>query len=1047
MMKRMNGKTVSAGAVALVCAAAACCADASVLDGFAEPPRAYRPETWFQVSGGNFTKEGTTLDLEAVARAGFMGIHFFHEQVGTPVAWPGVAEQVPCLSPHWEEHVRHLGDECRRLDLRLLMHTCPGWSMAGGPWVPDDRTMRELVFSTARSTGGRVGEVVLSAKATDQPWRDYRDIALVAFPSAAGNVVEPLRPVSVTGTRTTDPITVREYYCQPIVTRPPDDEETSAANWREATVGKGTGRFAFPSENDEASVELDYGKDVTVRTLELSPVQRMNHFWSFQPDVTVVVEALSPACWREILVRPMPQATWQDELPISLALPTTTARRFRVRFRHVHPLVLSFVRFYSGARPDNFEAESARTLRSLMHGVDPASVANDAVPPESVRQVKVGDVLPPGDWTLLRVGHVNSGIRNHPAPPEATGWECDKLSRRGADAHFAGYVGKLTAAGGPLADGRLGGLLMDSWECAAQSWTEGLDSVFAARWKYALTSWWPALCGYVVGDRARTSLFFRDWRELLGDLVSDEFYGRMAKLAHDHGQVITYETCGGDVFPSDPMRHWKDADVPMCEFWRPRTRTGGVGSPDYKAIRPCVSAARIYGKNRVAAEALTKAGPEWAIEHPRFFKADLDHYFALGVTHMVFGNFTHNPQADDFLPPGPTYTPNISVPMMRKHAWWRHARAFTDYLTRTQYLLEQGRNVSDVLLYLGDAVDHKPPHHLPFPAGLNYDYLNRDALMTRLSVKNGLWTTPEGLGWKALWLYDETWMRPETKAKIAAAEAQGAKVIRGDVFAGVKALGLVPQVRVPQNLMWQHRTTGDEDIYFLAEEDGKPFAGEVLLSGTGEAVVADPVSGDVTAADASTEDGMTKVRLDLPQAGARFVILRRSGGATPREREAVSGQAEIRGPWKLSFAKGWGIDSPLVVDKLVSWTKLPVSEEGRAYSGMVVYETSFDCEDPAKACVLDLGRVDFLAEVKLNGRRVGCLWTPPYRIRIDGFVKKGRNELSVEVAGTWINRLRYDARRPEKDRKTWTNAWPQPDEREQETGLFGPVTLGMAAKP
>ena len=1016
---------------------------ASVLGEFAAPPKEYRPETWFQVSGGNFTKTGTTLDLEAIAAAGFRGIHFFHEQAGKPVAWPGVAEQVPCMSPKWEELVGHLGDECRRLGLGLLMHSCPGWSMAGGPWVPADRTMRELVFSAAASRGGPVGEVPLAAKATDAPWRDYRDIVALAFPAADGGIVTPLRPVAVRGTRTTDPVTVREYYCQPVVTRPPDDEAKSAANWNEATIGSGDVRFAFPTENGEASVELDYGKPVTARTLEISPVQRMNHFWSFQPDVTVVAEAEGTDGWREILRRAMPQATWQDDKPISLSLPETSARRFRVRFLHTHPLVLSFVRLYSGARPDNFEAESAKTLRGLMHGVAPAVSSAAFVDPARIVRVKPGDVLPAGEWTVLRVGSVNSGIRNHPAPAEATGWECDKLSPKGADVHYAGYIGRLSGEGGPLSGGRLGGLLMDSWECEAQNWTDGLDGIFERRWGYSLEKWWPALFGLVVGDRGKTSLFFRDWRELLGELVADDIYGRMARLAHAHGQVITYETCGGDVFPSDPMRHWKHADVPMCEFWRPRTRTGGVGSPDYKSIRPCVSAARIYGKRRVAAEALTKAGPDWSVEHPRFFKADLDHYFALGVTHMVFGNFTHNPHDAEFPPPGPTYMPEIAIPMMRKHTWWSgSARAFTDYLTRTQYLLEQGRNVSDVLLYLGDAVDHKPPHHLPFPSGFSYDYLNRDALMERLAVRDGLWTTPEGLTWKALWVYDETWMRPETQAKLAAAEAAGAKVIRGDVFAGVKALGLKPQVRMPGNLMWQHRTTEEEEIYFIAEEDGTAFTGEVTLSGTGAAFVADPVTGAVVPVDARTADGCTTVRMDMPRSGARFVVIRKGAKTSCAAIRGDAGGTEIGGPWRLTFEKGWGVEDPVTVDRLVSWTDLPLTDEGKAYSGTVTYETSFDCAQADGPRTLDLGEVDFSAEVWLNGERLGCAWTWPYRFDATGKVRKGRNELKVAVAGTWINRLLYDARQPAAARKTWTNACPDPESTPfQASGLLGPVRL------
>lgn len=79
---------------------------------------------------------------------------------------------------------------------------------------------------------------------------------------------------------------------------------------------------------------------------------------------------------------------------------------------------------------------------------------------------------PSGKWTVLRIGHVNTGMKNGPAPEEGTGWECDKLSTAGSDAQFDRYIGRLTAEGGPLADGLLNGLLFDSWECKTQTWTE-----------------------------------------------------------------------------------------------------------------------------------------------------------------------------------------------------------------------------------------------------------------------------------------------------------------------------------------------------------------------------------------------------------------------------------------------------------------------------------------------------------------------------------------------------------------------------------------------
>ncbi len=140
--------------------------------------------------------------------------------------------------------------------------------------------------------------------------------------------------------------------------------------------------------------------------------------------------------------------------------------------------------------------------------VDPASV----VFPQAVAAADgaLEADLPPGQWTVLRVGSVASGIRNHPAPDDATGWECDKLSAAGVDAHWDGFLEPLVANGGDLADGKLQCLLLDSWECQAQTWTPALDATFAERLGYPLDRWYPALAGYVTGSRDRTMRFLRD---------------------------------------------------------------------------------------------------------------------------------------------------------------------------------------------------------------------------------------------------------------------------------------------------------------------------------------------------------------------------------------------------------------------------------------------------------------------------------------------------------------------------------------------------------
>ena len=128
----------------------------------------------------------------------------------------------------------------------------------------------------------------------------------------------------------------------------------------------------------------------------------------------------------------------------------------------------------------------------------------------------------------------------------------------------------------------------------------------------------------------------------------------------------------------------------------------------------------------------------------------------------------------------------------------------------------------------------------------------------------------------------------------------------------------------------------------------------------------------------------------------------------------------------------------MALDALKSWTELPLGEEGRHFSGTATYRTTLR-RDAAGTATLDLGRVETVATVFVNGRKVRTLWAPPYRCQIE--LKAGENELRVEVANTWFNRLVYDAGLPEAQRKTWTIGAPKKGAPLEPAGLLGPVTL------
>jgi hypothetical protein len=153
--------------------------------------------------------------------------------------------------------------------------------------------------------------------------------------------------------------------------------------------------------------------------------------------------------------------------------------------------------------------------------------------------------------------------------------------------------------------------------------------------------------------------------------------------------------------------------------------------------------------------------------------------------------------------------------------------------------------------------------------------------------------------------------------------------------------------------------------------------------------------------------------------------------------------AELSGPWTVAFDPKWGGPEKIVFEKLDDWTKRP--EPGiKYYSGTAVYRKTFDMPALPKEkekLFLDLGTVDYVARVKLNGRDLGIVWTAPWRVDISGVVKEKGNELDIEVVNTWLNRMVGDAHVPPEKRLAKTNAKYPPNQPLMPSGLLGPVTI------
>jgi hypothetical protein len=153
----------------------------------------------------------------------------------------------------------------------------------------------------------------------------------------------------------------------------------------------------------------------------------------------------------------------------------------------------------------------------------------------------------------------------------------------------------------------------------------------------------------------------------------------------------------------------------------------------------------------------------------------------------------------------------------------------------------------------------------------------------------------------------------------------------------------------------------------------------------------------------------------------------------------------LRGAWEVAFDPQWGGPAKVTFPSLQDWSKRP--EDGiKHYSGIATYRKSFDLPDGVdKEVFLDLGTVHELAEVTLNGEKLGTAWCAPWRIRLSGHLKETGNVLEVKVANLWTNRQIGDASKPEHMRFTRTAIRARIDGPLKPSGLLGPVTLQATA--
>jgi hypothetical protein len=1109
--------------------------------GFKDPPDSAKPRAWWHWLNGNVTQEGITADLEWMKRVGIAGMQMFDGNLNTPQF---VDNRLVWMTPDWKAAFHHAGDEAARLGLEMAMAASGGWSETAGPWVKPEEAMKKIVWSETLVQGPSKYSGVLAHPPTVNGKFQNREI-LTATNYLMNSDLPGAKPMPAPPPPQPDPTfyaeskviayrlpegEVRMNDLHPQVTASAPDVDLSPL-----TDGDFATAVSLPVNNGETQVwvQLEFPQPYRAQAITLAVGNVAGRGRGGIPDGEVEYSS-DGAKWLTLVSLPGPmQAT--GGFPVqTYSFPETTARFYRVVLRPAAPfqppagmampqgsrppsVTVAEIEL-SGPRVNHWEGKAAYGNAIEFQSISTPSVpANEAVDLRDVMDLtammKPDGALqwdvPRGKWAILRMGYSLTGEKNHPASPEATGFEVDKLSAKHVGNYVKTYVDMVSDALGSNFGKSFRYFLMDSWEAGVENWTDDMIPEFQKRRGYDPTRYLPVLTGRIIESSQVSDRFLWDFRRTIADLLAENHYGVATKYFNQHGIGLYAEAMGTNApTTGDGLLNKGELDVPMGEFWVPSP--GMKDSAAHLAdVIEAGSAAHIYGKKYAATESFTTApaNPVWA--SPYYLKPLGDKAMALGINRFVFHTSDQQPFVDDHHKPGMTLGP-YGQNYTRNNTWAEQAIAWNTYLARCSFLLQQGKFVGDLAYFYGEGAPATVPFWKPVnpapPSGYAYDWIDADVLLNRMSVEDGRLVLPSGMTYRAVVLPDYVDRvtlpvleklrdlvsagaiviapRPTGSPSLSdqAREPEFRSIVT-EVWGPVDGMGstehhygkgkiywgkpveefLAGEKATPDfaynhpgfdsELVWIHRRDGDQDIYFVGNQ--KERAEDVRTSFRVEGKEPElwhPDTGAIEPAEYQMENGRTQVPLHFDPYGSVFVVFRKIATA-PSRTLAHTVRTEvgaIEGPWQISFPENWGAPPQIKMDPLVSWTEYP--DYGVKYfSGTATYKKEIDAPvswfKPGAKVLLDLGEVKEIAEVSVNGKPVGgILWKAPFKADVTSVLKPGKNHLEVKVTNLWPNRIIGD-RQPNATKKyAWLDYKPfQADTPLSESGLLGPVKVASVS--
>jgi hypothetical protein len=1082
----MNIINKLAGLFFLIAISTVSIAQDSLKKNFLSPPNSAKPRVWWHWMNGNVTKEGIKKDLDWMEKTGIGGFQNFDANLFTPDIVPN---KLVFMTPEWKDAFKFTTDLAIEKNLEMAIAGSPGWSVTGGPWVAPQDGMKKYVWSEVLLKGGQTfngkipqpsdisgpflniemtGESFLGGGVKDLP-KFYKDSYLVAYklPDAEKHLPDLKPKITVSG-GAFDVNKLLDHDIKEHFEIPPMAIGEDMYIQYTFDVPQTFKAFGIAGASDDPMAQfnglpLNRSLKVSDDGINFREIARVSG--SYVPFNTVSIPTTTAKYWRMSFETLKPVLS-----PIMQMMGINKAEPQGVK-------VAEFVLFNTN-RIDQWEDKAGFTPWTEQ-GLNKGIISDDVIKLDYIIDLtskmqadgRLKWDVPAGEWMILRMGYSLTGRQNHPASPEATGLEVDKLDKNAVRKYINTYLDMYQdATGNQMGAKGLEYMILDSYEAGHMNWTHDFPQQFENKRGYSILKWLPVLTGRVVKSVVESEKFLWDFRKTIGEMIVENHYDVIGEELNKRGMKRYTESHENKrIYLADGMDVKRHSEIPMAAMWTPGSLAGGEDEEPRSEgdIREAASVANIYGKPFVAAESMTSVGKAFQ-EYPEKLKRTADLELASGLNRFVIHTSVHQP-----LDIGPGFSLGPFGQYFSRLETWSGAgaKAWIGYLGRSSYMMQQGRNVADILYLYGENtnITWVCRESLPnIPEGLEFDFVNASILKTDIQAKEGSLVAPSGNKYKVLVLDESAKeMTLGVLRKIKALQDAGIKVVGqkpimspslsddskefqriatevASRMTNLNKVDLTPDVIIngtDHKILFRHRASADTDIYWLNNRNVEPTEASVSFKIAGKIPeIWNPKTGESKEVAFEVKDDRTIISLDFESWDAYFIVFKESTTITSYDFVSTRflSSNTISGPWNVDF-KG----KKETYKDLVSWTE---SEEMdiKYFSGTAHYSTTFNMEtlNSRASYEIDLGDVKNIAEIILNGKNVGTVWKTPFKLDVSDAIKKGENQLEIRVTNTWANRLIGDAQPDVKVKSTFTSmALIRPNMPLMPAGIIGEVKI------